>query len=231
MNVLIVEDNQISAAVLEHTLDKHGYDTITVHDGEQALTCLESHPEIDLVITDIVMPNADGVELVRRIKEREEWNDIPILVCTSLRPESANHRLAGQESKYLFKPIVASTLIQKVNEAFAQKRQILQDPELTMSQIGIDSEAIAEVLDKFSQAVSDAIVRLEKQVEDAAQEPMDLKDLLEGAKLIRAERLIEMLTSLERCSDGEKPEMFRSKRPYLLRQLKAMQFHLEVYTR
>lgn len=231
MNVLIVEDNQISAAVLEHTLDKHGYDTITVHDGEQALTCLESHPEIDLVITDIVMPNADGVELVRRIKEREEWNDIPILVCTSLRPESANHRLAGQESKYLFKPIVASTLIQKVNEAFAQKRQILQDPELTMSQIGIDSEAIAEVLDKFSQAVSDAIVRLEKQVEDAAQEPMDLKDLLEGAKLIRAERLIEMLTSLERCSDGEKPEIFRSKRPYLLRQLKAMQFHLEVYTR
>ncbi len=165
MNVLIVEDNQISAAVLEHTLDKHGYDTITVHDGEQALTCLESHPEIDLVITDIVMPNADGVELVRRIKERDEWNDIPILVCTSLRPESANHRLAGQESKYLFKPIVASTLIQKVNEAFAQKRQILQDPELTMSQIGIDSEAIAEVLDKFSQAVSDAIVRLEKQVE------------------------------------------------------------------
>jgi CheY-like chemotaxis protein len=231
MNVLIVEDNQISAAVLEHTLDKHGYDTITVHDGEQALTCLESHPEIDLVITDIVMPNADGVELVRRIKEREEWHDIPILVCTSLRPESANHRLAGQESKYLFKPIVASTLIQKVNEAFAQKRQILQDPELTRSQIGIDSEVIAEVLDKFSQAVSAAIVRLEYQFEDAAQEPIDLKDLLEGAKLIRAERLSEILTSLERCSDGEKLEMFRSKRPFLLRQLKAMQYHLEVYTR
>ena len=230
MNVLIVEDNQISAAVLEHTLDKHGYDTITVNDGEQALTCLESHPEIDLVITDIVMPNADGVELVRRIKERDEWNDIPILVCTSLRPESANHRLAGQESKYLFKPIVASTLIQKVNEAFAQKRQILQDPELTMSQIGIDSEAIAEVLDKFSQAVSAVIVRLEKQV-DAAQEPMDLKELLEGAKLIRAERLSEILTSLERCSEREKLEMFRSKRPILLRQLKAMQYHLEVYTR
>ena len=230
MNVLIVEDNQISAAVLEHTLDKHGYDTITVHDGEEALTCLESHPEIDLVITDIVMPNADGVELVRRIKERDEWNDIPILVCTSLRPESANHRLAGQESKYLFKPIVASTLIQKVNEAFAQKRQILQDPELTMSQIGIDSDAIAEVLDKFSQAVSAAIVRLEKQV-DAAQEPMDLKDLLEGAKLIRAERLSEILTSLERCTEEEKLELFRSKRPFLLRQLKAMQYHLEVYTR
>ncbi len=102
MNVLIVEDNPISATVLEHTLDKHGYDTITAHDGKQALTCLESHPEIDLVITDIVMPNSDGVELVRRIKERDEWNDIPILVCTSLQPESANHRLAGPRVEISF---------------------------------------------------------------------------------------------------------------------------------
>ena len=87
MNVLIVEDNPISATVLEHTLDKHGYETITAHDGEQALTYLESHPEIELVITDLMMPKTDGVELVRRIKERDEWNTIPILVCTSMRPE------------------------------------------------------------------------------------------------------------------------------------------------
>jgi len=60
---------------------------------------------------------------------------------------------------------------------------------------------------------------------------MDLKDLLEGAKLIRAERLSEILTSLEQCSNGQKPEMFRSKRPLLLRQLNAMQYHLELYTR
>jgi len=230
MNVLIVEDNPISATVLEHTLDKHGHDTITAHDGEQALTCLESHPEIELVITDIMMPNADGVELVRRIKERDEWNEIPILVCTSLRPESVNQRLAEQGWKYLFKPIRADSLMQKVNEAFGEKREILQDPELTMSQIGIDSKGFAEVVDKFSQAVSDTIIRLERQVEDASQEPMDLKDLLEGAKLIRAERLTDILTSLEHCPNGRKRELFRSKCPSLLRQLKAMQYHLKIYT-
>ena len=230
MNVLIVEDNPISATVLEHTLDKHGHDTITAHDGEQALTCLESHPEIELVITDIMMPNADGVELVRRIKERDEWNEIPILVCTSLRPESVNQRLAEQGWKYLFKPIRADSLMQKVNEAFAQEREILQDPELTMSQIGIDSKGFAEVVDKFSQAVSDAIIRLERQVEETSQEPMDLKGLLEGAKLIRAERLTDILTSLEHCPNGRKRELFRAKCPSLLRQLKAMQYHLKLYT-
>jgi len=230
MNVLIVEDNPISAKVLEHTLDKHGFDTITVHDGEQALTCLESHPEIELVITDMMMPNADGFELVRKIKERDEWNEIPILVCTSLKIESVNQRLAEQGWKYLFKPIRADSLIQKANEAFAQNRKILQDPELTMSQIGIDSKAFAEVLDKFSKAVSDTIIRLEQQVEDASQEPMDLKNLLEGAKLIRAERLTDILTSLENCPNGRKREMFRSTCPSLLRQLKATQYHLDLYT-
>jgi two-component system, sensor histidine kinase ChiS len=223
MNVLIVEDNPISSTVLEHTLDKHGYETITTHDGEEALTCLESHPEIELVITDIVMPNADGVELVRRIKERDEWNEIPILVCTSLRPETIHQRLAGQGWKYLIKPIRANSLMQKVTEAFAQKRQILQEPELTMSQIGIDPKAFAEVLDKFSQLVSNSIVRVEQQVA-AAQEPIDLKDLLEGAKLIRAERLSDLLTSLEQCPNGRKLELFRSKCPLLLRELKALQY-------
>jgi len=128
LQVLIVEDNPISATVLEHTLDKHGYETLTAHDGEQALTFLESHPEIELVITDLVMPKTNGVELVEKIRERSEWNAIPILVCTSTRPENANHRLIGRVAKFLTKPIMADSLIQKVNEAFAQKRQIFQFP-------------------------------------------------------------------------------------------------------
>jgi CheY-like chemotaxis protein len=229
MNVLIVEDNPISATVLEHTLDKHGYETITAHDGEQALTYLESHPEIELVITDLMMPKTDGVELVRRIKERDEWNTIPILVCTSMRPENANHRLTGQGWKFGLKPIKADSLIQKVNEVFAQKRKVLQDTDITMAQIGIDSSAFAEVVEKFSETVNETVIRLERHAEDAAQEPPDLKDLLEGAKLVRAERLMDILTSLELCPGGRKREMIGPTVPVLLRELKAMQYHLKLF--
>jgi CheY-like chemotaxis protein len=229
MNVLIVEDNPLSATVIEHTLDRHGYETITAHDGEQALMHLESHPEIELVITDLVMPKTDGVELVRRIKERNEWSTIPILVCTSMRPENANHRLAGHGWKYVLKPIKADSLIQKVKETFAQQRKILQDPDLTMEQIGIDSTAFSEVMDKFSVTVAEAIHRLERQDEDASQEPPDLKDLLEGARLVRAERIVDILTNLERCPGGRRREMIRSTSPVLLRELKAMQYHLKLF--
>lgn len=230
MQVLIVEDNPISATVLEHTLDKHGYETLTAHDGEQALTILESHPEIELVITDLVMPKTDGVELVAKIRERSEWNAIPIFVCTSTRPEKAQHQLNGRVAKYLIKPIMANSLIQKVNEAFAQKRQILQDPKLTMAQIGIGSDAFAEVVDKFADSVNDAVNLVERQRDDTAREPLDLKNLLEGATLLRAERLIDIVTTLERSPRSRQPETMRSTIPSLLRELKAMQYHLKLYT-
>jgi len=230
MNVLIVEDNAISATVLEHTLDKHGYETLTANDGDQALAYLESHPEIDLVITDLVMPNTDGIELVRKIKARDEWNTIPILVCTSMRPENATQRLNGGSWNYVLKPIKVDTLIQKVNEAFTQQRKVLQDPELTMAQIGIDAAAFAEVVDKFSQTVNRTVSNLEQQSEVGSPEEVDLKDLLEGAKLVRAERLTDLLTRIEHCPSGRKPELIRSIYPSLLRELKAMQYQLKIYT-
>lgn len=230
MNILIVEDNPISATVLEHTLDKHGYETLTAHNGDEALGYLESHAEIELIITDLVMPNTDGVELVRRIKERKEWNAIPILVCTSMQPENANQRLPGQGWNYVLKPIKAESLLQKVAEATAQQRKVLQDPAITMTQIGIDPEAFDEVVEKFSETVNEKIIRLEQQANKDSVEPVDLKDLLEGAKLVRAERLTEVLTSLESDWDGQHQEVIRSSAPLLLRELKAMRYQLNLYT-
>lgn len=230
MKILIVEDNPISATVLEHTLDKHGYETLTAHDGEEALSDLESHPEIELIITDLVMPNTDGIELVHRIKERNEWHAIPILVCTSMRPENANQRLNGHGWKFILKPIKAESLIQKVNEAIAQQTKVLQDPAITMGQIGLDPGAFAEVVDKFSATVNEKIIRLEQQADTVSADAVDLKDLLEGAKLVRAERLTEVLTNLESNWDGRHQEMVRSTTPLLMRELKAMQYHLNLYS-
>jgi CheY-like chemotaxis protein len=48
-----------------------------------------------------MMPNTDGIELVRRMKARKEWNAIPVLVCTSMPPENANQRLNGHGWKYI----------------------------------------------------------------------------------------------------------------------------------
>lgn len=230
MNVLLVEDNPVSTKVLEHILDKHGYETASARDGEQALEYLEAHPEIQLVITDIAMPNTNGIELIRRIKERPEWSEIPILICTSMKAGNLNDAIPMQGWKYVFKPIRADSLIQRVKEAFAHQRPVLQNPEQTMSQIGMDSQAFREVLEEFLKVVKAKISQLERQVKEASEQPLDLQDLLEGAKLLRAERVTDILSALVQCPVGKRPEMNRSMYPVLLRELKVMQHYLSLYS-
>ena len=80
MNVLIVEDNPISSKVLEHPPDKYGHETYSGREAKPALEYLDAHREIPLV------PNTDGFELIRRIKDRRELNDIPVLLCRCQSP-------------------------------------------------------------------------------------------------------------------------------------------------
>jgi len=230
MAVLIVEDNPISATVLEHTLDKYGYETLTARDGEEALEFLESHPEIELVVTDIVMPNNDGIQLVRTIKNRPEWSEIPILVCTSINPGSLNGSVSMQSLEYVFKPIRSKTLMQKVNKALAQQKPPLQKPDQTMSEIGMDAQAFNEILEEFSKVVKDKVNLLEREIKHVSKQPLDLRHLLEGAQLIRAERVIDILNRLNRCPAEEKPEIFQFTYPLLLRELKATQHYLALFT-
>jgi CheY-like chemotaxis protein len=229
MNVLIVEDNPISAKVLEHTLDKYGYETLTAHDGDQALEYLESHPEIQLLITDIMMPKTNGVELVRKIKERYEWSELPILVCTSLKATSINNAIPMQGWKYLFKPIKADSLMQMVKEAISQQRAVLQKPDQTMAQIGMDSQAFLEILDEFLKVVKDKIALLEERIKQQSDDPLDLQHLMEGAKLVRADRVTDVLERLNRVGAGTKRESIHSMYPLLLRELKSMQHYLTLY--
>jgi len=145
-------------------------------------------------------------------------------------PENANQRLNGNGWKYILKPINAESLIQKVNETIAQQTMVLQDPAITMSQIGIDPGAFAEVVEKFAETVNEKIIRLEQQADNVSADVVDLRDLLEGAKLVRAERLTKVLTSLENSWDEQDQEVVRSTTPLLLRELKVMQYHLNLYS-
>jgi CheY-like chemotaxis protein len=231
MNVLIVEDNPISARVLEHTLDKHGYETYTASDGSLAMEYLETHPEVDLVITDLVMPNIDGAELVRNIKARPEWCDLPVVVCTSVKSVNVSQALSAQGCKYVFKPIRADSLMQKVKEVVAQRRPILQTPEQTMVEIGMDFQGFLEVLDAFVKEVDDTIRKLEQQMQEDPLGVVNLRDLMESAKLVRADRLTDILSRVNQTPvGGERSDRYRALYPSLLRELKALQHYLTLYS-
>ena len=65
--ILIVDDNSTSRRMLGYTLSKHGYTIVTAENGRDALAQLDAQP-IDLILSDIAMPEMDGVALARAIK-------------------------------------------------------------------------------------------------------------------------------------------------------------------
>src|SRR5215472_4779175 len=84
--VLIVDDDDSVTELLVDLLRREGYEIATATHGEDALALLPSF-DPDIVVSDVVMPVMDGIELCRRIKESPQTGNIPVLLVSGLRIE------------------------------------------------------------------------------------------------------------------------------------------------
>ncbi|HEY4651950.1 MAG TPA: response regulator [Pontibacter sp.] len=85
MNILIAEDEPITLATMEFRLKKDGHDVITTTDGQEALARLAGTTP-DLVITDIMMPFASGLEVLSYVKKN--LPDVPVIVLSAMGQEN-----------------------------------------------------------------------------------------------------------------------------------------------
>jgi len=83
MKVLLVEDNKFNQIVTVEQLDYVGIDVTTVDGGRQALELLARNSAFDAVLMDIQMPDMDGYEVTRTIREGLELTDLPIIAITA----------------------------------------------------------------------------------------------------------------------------------------------------
>lgn len=89
--ILLVEDERALRKVMELVLQGEGYEVMTANNGREALALLaQSRP--DLIISDFVMPEMDGGELVRRIRADARLSDVPILLMSSAFPAELPER-------------------------------------------------------------------------------------------------------------------------------------------
>ena len=108
--ILVVEDNDDNRRLALKILASRGYTAVGVVDGMEALNKL-ADVDPDLVLMDINLPDIDGYEVIRRIRQQEEFAGLPIIALTA-------HAMAGDEEKslaagcnsYIAKPINARTL-------------------------------------------------------------------------------------------------------------------------
>jgi len=113
VKILVVDDERAVRESLRRALELEGYEIELAEDGAQALERLESEPEPDAMVLDVLMPRVDGLEVTRQL--RAEGNAIPILMLTAR--DQVSDRVAGLEAgadDYLVKPFALEELVARV---------------------------------------------------------------------------------------------------------------------
>jgi len=140
-SVLIVEDEEALATLLDYNLGKEGFDTTLAGDGEDALLKVEERAP-DIIILDWMLPKISGIEVCRRLRSRNETRNIPILMLTA-RAEEAD-RIRGLDTgadDYMTKPFSMNELVARIRAILRRIRPGLVEEALTFGDIVIDRSA------------------------------------------------------------------------------------------
>jgi signal transduction histidine kinase len=120
--ILVTEDSRTQADRVRGILEREGYAVHWAADAEAALASLASR-KFDLVVTDILMPGMDGFELCRRIKARDEWRDIPVVLLTALsEPDDVIRGLECGADSFVPKLYEEDLLVSRVRYTLANAR-------------------------------------------------------------------------------------------------------------
>ena len=111
--ILLVDDDKDQLCLLEFLLSSKGYKTICSESAVEALAKLQMS-SFDLLICDIMMPEIDGIELVKHLRRKKNFSDLPIIMLTAARSELEFTSLALGADCFCQKRHVGKTLIPQV---------------------------------------------------------------------------------------------------------------------
>lgn len=114
-NVFLVDDSATMLMSLKRTLELSGYAVETAPDGAQALTKLQSGFKPDLIITDINMPNLDGVSLIREARKLLRFTPILALTTESQQAKRDEAKKCGATG-WLVKPVGGTELVNVIKQ-------------------------------------------------------------------------------------------------------------------
>ena len=111
--ILLVEDQPIILKVVENRLRKEGFDVTTCDNGKDAQTCFDAN-HFDAVLTDLLMPQACGLELLNHIRN-EKKSETPVVIFSEINIEEKAHEAMNIGANlYMRKPFDMNELIQSI---------------------------------------------------------------------------------------------------------------------
>lgn len=161
MSLLVVEDNTISLRMLEVVLQSNGFAVVTAKNGRQALEKLAEREDIQMILTDLMMPEMDGMQLLEEVAKNPRWKQLPVIVLTSLSDADTVRRVVQLGCRnYLVKPLKEELVIPKVRSLLADagsgsRESILKSKFQVLEQAGLDVEQYEKLFDAFHGQVNE----------------------------------------------------------------------------
>jgi CheY-like chemotaxis protein len=124
--ILLVEDTLTQALMMQHLLESDQFKVVVVKDGQKALEYLETqHP--DLILSDVSMPEIDGYELCKRVKDKASTRDIPFVLLSSFHDLlDVVSIVNSQADSFLLKRFDRSYIIPALQDILAGKAHLLE---------------------------------------------------------------------------------------------------------
>jgi DNA-binding response OmpR family regulator len=139
LNILVVDDDQNIRMFLEAVLSNAGYGVLTAENGVRALEVMDKE-HVDLVVLDIMMPEMDGYEFTKTIRDSD--NNLPILMVSAKQMPADKHKgfIVGTDD-YITKPIDDEEMLYRI-KALLRRAKIASEHKIEIGSVVIDYDSL-----------------------------------------------------------------------------------------
>jgi HAMP domain-containing protein/signal transduction histidine kinase/CheY-like chemotaxis protein len=173
--VLIVDDDPRNIMALRSLLERYKINCLAAENGRRGIEVLQENPDIDLVLMDVMMPEMDGYETTRAIREYDQFKNLPVISLTAKAMQGDREKcLEAGASDYIAKPVDHDQLMSlfRVWLAGQTHRHFIEDGDRTGEPIDLDtlselhsSESIQPVLELFMHEANNLVSKLRHDLE------------------------------------------------------------------
>jgi len=173
--VLIVDDDLRNIMALQSLLERYKMDCLSAENGRKGIEVLLEHPDIDLVLMDVMMPEMDGYETTRAIREMEQFKSLPIIALTAKAMQGDREKcLEAGSSDYIAKPVDHDQLMSLFRVWLAGRvyKHDFSEPDPDAQPIDLEllselhtSEFIQPVLELFMHEANNLVSKLRHDLE------------------------------------------------------------------